>query len=92
MSEKTAPTFPFTLPFGVDAMRKVMTDAQERWGSLVDDAAKLEGHGMSHARTMVDESAKLAHETLNYWTNLHNEWRKVATEATKRSLDLVSPR
>ena len=92
MSEKTSPTFPFALPFGADAYRKAMTDAQERWGALLDDAAKVEGQGVSHAKSMVDEGAKLAHETLAYWATLHGEWRRMAVEATKRSMDMLSPR
>jgi hypothetical protein len=92
MSEKTTPTFPFAIPFTGEAFRKSVTDAQERWRAAMLETTKVEQQGVAHAKMMVDEGAKIAHETLNYWTNLGNEWRRIGEEATKRSLDLLGPR
>lgn len=92
MSEKTTPTFPFAIPFGAEAFRKSVTDAQERWSAALEESTKVEAQGMAHTKMLIDEGAKLAHETLNYWTNLGNEWRKLSLEATKRSLDLFAQR
>lgn len=92
MSESKTPSFPFALPFGGEAFRKSVTDAQERWNSVLEQSTKVEAQGQAHLKQMIDESARLAHETLTYWTNLGNEWRKLSAEATKRSMDLFTQR
>ena len=92
MSEQTTPTFPFAIPFGAEALRKSVTDAQARWGAALEQSAKVEAQGLAHTKVLIDEGARLAHETLNYWTSLGNEWRKLSVEATKRSLDLFAQR
>lgn len=92
MSEKTTPAFPFAMPFGVAALQKSVSDAQARWGSLLDDAAKVEAQGAAHTRMMMDEGVKLAQETFSYWAQLREDWRRVSLEATKRTLDTLTPR
>lgn len=92
MSEQTNATIPFPMSLGVDAMRKGMVDAQERWAAMMGDAAKVEQQGFTHARTMLDESARIAQETLNYWSSLRDEWRRISLDAAKRSVDTLSPR
>ena len=91
MSEKTTPSFPFAFPFG-EAMLKPLTDAQERWTAALDEATKVQAHGMSHAKLMIDEGAKMAHATLDYWTHLGSEWRRLTHEATKRATDSLAQR
>lgn len=92
MSEKTTPSFPFTLPFGAEAIQKNFADAQARWSAFLEDAAKVDAQRLSHTRMMLDESARLAHETLNYWSQLGDDWRRISTEATRRAVDSLSSR
>ena len=74
----------------VSAFWKGVFDEQAaRMASFWDQVGKLETEAASHARTAVDEAARMTKETIAYTTQLHAEWRKMATEAARRSAEAM---
>jgi hypothetical protein len=91
---KAPSAFPFPMPamFGAESVQKAMHDGVERTRAFWEEYSRLEAQGMTHARTMVGESARMAAETMNYAATLGAEWRKLSLEATRRTLEMLTPR
>lgn len=60
--------------------------------SMVSELTKIETQGAEQARLLVDEWAKISHATLAYGLELSNQWRKLALDAGKRSVEAVAPK
>ena len=84
--------FPFAMPFTGEAWAKAMHDGFERSKAFWDEYAKLESQGLAHARTVMGEQGKLGVEAMNYVAGLGQEWRKLAFESTKRTMDMLAGR
>lgn len=84
--------FPFALPFTGEAMHKAMADGFERTKAFWDEYARLEAQGLAHARTVMGEHNKLGVGALEFAAHLGQEWRKLALESSKRTLDMMAGR
>jgi hypothetical protein len=91
-TKPATPSFPFALPFTGEAMHKAMADGFERTKSFWDEYAKMEAQGLAQARTMMGEHNKLGVGAIEYAAHLGQEWRKLAFEASKRTLDMMAGR
>jgi hypothetical protein len=91
-TKSTTGVFPFTMPWMGDAWSRAMHDGFERTKGFWDEYAKLEAQGIAHARTLLSEQNKLGLEAMGYMATLGHEWRKLAFESTRRTLDLLSLR
>ncbi len=87
-----APSFPFPMPFATDAWQKAMRDGMERANAFWTEYAHLEQQGLTHARTVMGEGAKMATHSFEYAVHLGTEWRKLAMESTKRSMEMLGAR
>ena len=74
------------------AAAKMMEDQLDRMQAFQAEIAKLEAKGMEHARQAIDEAARLWKESISYGAQLTAAWRNLAIDATRRSVDAMTPR
>ena len=84
-------TMPFAPPFGYDAWRKAMEDGLDRMRGACEEFGRVEAQGAVQARTAIDEGARLMRESVQYATTLSAEWRRASLEATRRTLEMMTP-
>lgn len=78
--------------FGAEAWAKAVSDGVERMKSMQDEAIRYENQGVAQAKVNIDEGARLMHEGLKYAQELGAEWRKLSLEATRRSVEMFTPK
>jgi hypothetical protein len=88
---KTTPTTPMHFVPGYDYWQRSMHDNLDRMKAFYDEYAKLEEATLGHARSNMAEGARMLTETMNYQAKLSSEWRKLAFEATKRTMEMLTP-
>ncbi|MBI5545787.1 MAG: hypothetical protein HY901_18005 [Deltaproteobacteria bacterium] len=71
---------------------KMMTEQSQRITAIVDEMAKLESRGMEQFRVAIEESTRLTKSALEYQAQLAGEWRKMAVEAARRSVEMITPK
>jgi len=79
---------PQTQPF----LARLLHDQVNRAEAVANGYAKLEHRGADHARIFIEEWARLAQATLSYSLELSDQWRRVSIEATRRTLEALTPR
>lgn len=76
----------------MDAWIKMTQEQLARMEQMQESVQKLQGQAMERTREAIDESARLMKETLNYTTQLSEEWRKVTTDAVKKATESFTPK
>ena len=59
---------------------------------MCEELNKLENKGIDQLRTAIDEATRMMKSSIEYQTQISNEWRKLALEATRRAAELLTPR
>jgi hypothetical protein len=96
MADKTPPTDSQTqqnpqVQQAQQAAAKMMEDQLDRMQAFQAEIAKLEAKGVEQARQAIDEAARLWKESLSYGAQLGAAWRNLAIDATRRSVDAMTP-
>lgn len=76
----------------MDAWIKMTQEQLARMEQMQESVQKLQGQAIERTREAIDESARLMKETLNYTTQLSEEWRKVTTDAVKKATESFTPK
>lgn len=76
----------------MDAWIKMTQEQLSRMDEMQESVKKLQGQAIERTREAIDESARLMKETLNYTTQLSEEWRKVTTDAVKKATESLTPK
>lgn len=84
--------FPFAMPVMPDVFGQMMRDQIARTHAVMGELATYEGVAIARARTAVDELARLAGDSITYFGQLSNEWRKLSLEAVQRTADAFAPK
>lgn len=89
-----APTMPWGMDasWGLEGWRKLTQDNMARWSEWMTEAATFEKAGLEQAGRAIEESAKLMQESMRYGAELTGEWRKMMSEATQRTLEMMTPK
>ncbi|HUB05661.1 MAG TPA: hypothetical protein VMB50_01600 [Myxococcales bacterium] len=75
-----------------DGWRKVAEDQLGRFGSMLEEVAKVEAASLEQAQTAVRELSRMTQESLAYAARLSAEWRKMALEAARGGSEIWKAR
>jgi hypothetical protein len=75
----------------LDFWKKAVEEQTRRAELVTGEWGKIEGKSHEQVSAMVDEMAKLTKESLAYQAQLGAEWRKMWLEATKKSVESMTP-
>ncbi len=87
--QQTAPAHPFAA-FGIDAFAQLTKDSVERINALYGELAQVEARAYDRMRDALAEAETMQRELSEYVQTLAGEWRKLALETTKRTVDMWS--
>jgi hypothetical protein len=73
-----------------DGFKKAMDDHAARVESAFSEMAKLEEKGLEQACAQIDEATRLTKVSLAYASELGAQWRKLLTDAARRTADMVA--
>lgn len=68
-----------------DNWKQAMTDHSARMEAFQQEWTSLERKNTEQAMKNMDEAARLFRESLNYSTQMMNEWRRLSLEGTRRA-------
>ena len=80
-SQQTIPNIP-----GTETWKKMVDEHVERMETVLEQSASFEAKSLEQARTAVEESARLFQDMLTFSAQISSEWRKLAIEATRKSM------
>lgn len=70
--------------------KKVADEQWSRWEQLVTDMGRFQKQGVEHVGVAIDEVARAMKGTLEQASQIAEELRKAATEASKRARETVA--
>jgi len=88
----TAFPFPWDLAGTPDGFARLIEDQVERSRAIVDELAVYEGVAMQRARVAIEDLARLTVDTIDYTARIAAEWRKLAIDAGRRTVEAMAPR
>jgi hypothetical protein len=68
--------------------QKVVSEQIDRWDGMLSQFGKLETKGFEQVCANIDEAARLAKESAAYGNLLSAQWRKLAVDSTRQTLEL----
>lgn len=71
-----------------ETFRKMTEEQATRMNAAFEESRKLEQKWVEQATASVEEASRLWMGGVTYATQLSAEWRRLASEATRRGLDL----
>lgn len=86
---------PWEMPWmtgGFEAFTQIAHEQIARSQRVMEELAGYEAVAYQRARVAVADLTKLATDSLDYCARLSAEWRKAATETTRRAVEQVAPR
>ena len=92
MTEKTTVNANAVNAQATEVWNKMVAEQTGRIETMCEELDKLENQGIDQLRTAIDEATRMMKSSVEYQTQISNEWRKLALEATRRAAELLTPR
>ena len=75
---------------GLDVFKKATDEQLNRLGQMLDEAAKMQTRWFEATTKSIDESSELAKTSVEYFSDLSSQWRRLSLDGGKKAMELFA--